>query len=67
MIQSDHSRDHLLSARVALFEADLALTLGDQRRAIVQLDLAIVHATEVRKGLSSIHSPAPRAQLPMQQ
>lgn len=56
---SQQSRDHLLAARVALFEADLALACDDHRRARVQLDLAQAHTVECRKLLLMPPAPLP--------
>lgn len=46
---ADTLREHLLAARVALFEADLALAMGNALAARIHLDLAQAHTGECRK------------------
>ena len=53
---SAQAREHLVSARVALFEADLALAMANPGSARIQIDLAQAYLTEVSKSLPSASS-----------
>lgn len=55
------ARDHLVSARVALFEADLALAMANPNSARIQIDLAQAYLAEVSKSLPSAFSLQPSA------
>lgn len=57
MTAAEQSRDHLVSARVALFEADLALAMGNPRAARIQLDLAQAYLAECSKSLIAAQRP----------
>jgi hypothetical protein len=58
MMPSDKCRDSLVAARLALFEADLALAMDDPRRVVVQLDLAQAYIAETHKTLPPAQQPS---------
>lgn len=67
MTAADQARYHLVDARVALFEADLALAMGNPGAARVQIQLAQAYLVEISKDLgfdSSPRIPSPRPQTP---
>lgn len=55
----DESRDHLMNARIALWDADLAIAQGDHRGAAIKLDLAAAYTAESRK-LLAVATSAPK-------
>jgi len=59
MTPIDQSRDTLLSARVELFEAELALAAGDVRGAQIKLDLVQAYVGETRKLLTIAQTAKP--------
>jgi hypothetical protein len=54
-------QEHLVAARLALWEADLAMAQGDLRRVAMQMDMASAHLTASRKQLLT-RLPAARDQ-----
>jgi hypothetical protein len=54
------SRNNLMDARVALWDADLAFAQGDLRGAAIKLDLARAFTEEARK-LLAVAGSAPTA------
>jgi hypothetical protein len=58
MTALEESRGHLANARVALWDADLAIAQGDHRAGAIQLDLAAAYTAEARK-LLAVATSAP--------
>lgn len=55
---SGAGRDCLVAARVALFEADLALAMGNPRAARIQIDLAQDNLADLSKDLQAAERAA---------